>query len=211
MPYIDLTPSENGTRMTEKTVEMYWEIGSTNTYFALKLIEPIVARTGARLVLHPFNLGYVFRAHNYVLMDEPEAKLNNRYRDLNRWASRYDLPFRMPDVFPIKTSRALRGAIALRKWDMEKPYIDAIFAAYWEQNDESIADYAGLRPIAAILGVDADEFEAHSESAEVRQALIDSTNQGLERGVFGVPSLFVGDELYWGKDRMEFVEDALTG
>jgi len=196
--------------MSDKTVEMYWEIGSTNTYFALKLIEPILARTGARLVLHPFNLGYVFRTHNYVLMDEPAAKLENRYRDLARWAEKYDLPFRMPGVFPIKTSRALRAAIAMRKWDLEKPFVAAIFAAYWEQNDASIAEYAGLRPLAEKLGVNGDEFEAHSERDEVRQALIDSTNRGLERGVFGVPSMFVGDELFWGKDRMEFVEDALN-
>ena len=195
--------------MAEKIVEMYWDTASTNTYFALKLIEPVLARSGTRLVLHPFNLGYVFRRHNYVLMDEPPAKLSNRYRDLTRWAEKYALPFRMPDVFPIKTSVSLRGAIAMRRWDLEKPYIDALFAAYWEHNDASIADYAGLRPLVEHLGVDADEFESHCESDEVRQALIDSTNQGLARGVFGVPSLFVGEELFWGKDRMDFVEDEL--
>ena len=196
--------------MSEKTVEMYWEIGSTNTYFALKLIEPIVQRTGARLILHPYNLGFVFRAHNYVLMDEPQAKLSNRYRDLKRWAEKYNLAFRMPDVFPIKTSRALRGAIAMRHWKLEKAYIDAIFAAYWEQNDASVADYAGLRPIVERLGVDADEFERLSESDEARQGLIDSTNAGIARGVFGLPSIFVGEELFWGKDRMDFVEDELN-
>jgi 2-hydroxychromene-2-carboxylate isomerase len=196
--------------MSDKTVEMYWEIGSTNTYFALKLIEPILERTGARLILHPYNLGYVFRAHNYVLMDEPEAKLTNRYRDLNRWAEKYDLAFRMPDVFPIKTSRALRGAIAMRKWNLEKEYVDAIFTAYWEQNDANVADYAGLRPIVEKLGVDGQEFEEASESEESRQGLIDSTNNGMARGVFGLPSIFVGDELFWGKDRMDFVEDELN-
>ena len=195
--------------MTEKTVEMYWDTASTNTYFALKLIEPVLARTGAKLVLHPYNLGYVFRLHNYVLMDEPPVKITNRIRDLMRWAEKYDLPFRVPDVFPIKTSVSLRGAIAMRKWDMEKPYIDALFSAYWEQNNASIADYAGLRPLVEKLGVNADDFETECESDHVRQALIDSTNKALDRGVFGVPSMFVGDELFWGKDRMEFIEDEL--
>jgi 2-hydroxychromene-2-carboxylate isomerase len=82
-------------------------------------------------------------------------------------------------------------------------------SAYWEKNDASIADYAGLRPIAARLGVDPDAFEARSESEAVRQALIDSTDQGLARGVFGVPSMIVGKELFWGKDRMDFVADEL--
>ncbi len=197
--------------MSGLSVDLYWDAGSTNTYFALKLIEPVLQRTGAQLILHPFNLGHVFRQHQYVLMDEPSAKISNRIRDLYRWARKYDLPFRMPDTFPIKTSRALRGSIAMRHWNLERAYVDAVMAAYWERNDASIADYAGLRRIAASLGVDPDAFEARSESASVRQALIDSTNAGLSRGVFGVPMIAVGDELFWGKDRMAFVEDELLG
>jgi 2-hydroxychromene-2-carboxylate isomerase len=115
----------------------------------------------------------------------------------------------MPDTFPIKTSRALRGSIAMRHWGLERAYVNAVMAAYWERNDASIADYAGLRRIAASLGVDPDAFEARSESDAVRQALINSTDAGLSRGVFGVPMVAVGDELFWGKDRMEFVEDEL--
>lgn len=192
-----------------KTVEMYWDIGSTNTYFALKLIKPVLQRTGANLVLHPFNLGHVFRSNNYVLMDEPPAKLNNRKRDLERWAQKYQLPFRIPSQFPIKTSRVLRGALAMRRWNLEMHYIDEVFAAYWERNDASVAEYAGLRPIVERLGVAPHEFEAVSESEEIRQQLIECTNRGIERGVFGVPSIFVGNELFWGKDRMDFVEDEL--
>ncbi len=194
---------------TDKTVDFYWDIGSTNTYFALHLIKPIVARQRAQLVMHPFNLGYVFRHHNYTLMEEPPAKLRNRGRDLARWAERYDLAFRMPDQFPIKTSRALRGALVMRTWDKEMDYIDALFARYWEQNDAGVADYPVLREIASSLGVDADAFEAQAESEPIKSALIDSTNNALDMGVFGAPSFLIDGELYWGKDRMEFVEDAL--
>ncbi len=194
---------------TDKTVDFYWDIGSTNTYFALHLIKPIVARHRAQLVMHPFNLGYVFRHHNYTLMEEPHAKLRNRGRDLARWAERYDLAFRMPDEFPIKTSRALRGSLAMRTWDKEMDYIDALFARYWEQNDAGVADYPVLREIASSLGVDADAFEAQAESEPIKSELIDSTNNALDMGVFGAPSFLIDGELYWGKDRMEFVEDAL--
>ena len=193
----------------KKTVEMYWDIGSTNTYFALKLIKPILERHDAELVLHPFNLGHVFRANNYVLMDEPPAKLANRKRDLVRWAEKYQLAFRFPSQFPIKSSRVMRGALAMRKLGLEMPYVDAVFDAYWEKDDATIAGFAGLRPIVEKLGVGIDQFEALSESEEIRRQLIDSTNRGLERGVFGVPSMFVGDELFWGKDRMDFIEDEL--
>jgi 2-hydroxychromene-2-carboxylate isomerase len=195
--------------MSGPIIDVYWDTGSTNTYFALKLLPPILAKYGASLRLHPFNLGHVFRHHNYVLMEEPATKISNRIRDLERWALKHDLPFRVPDIFPIKTSRALRGSLAMRHWQLEHEYVEAVMSAYWEKNDASIADYAGLRPIAARLGVDPDAFEARSESEAVRQALIDSTDQGLATGVFGVPSMVVGKELFWGKDRMDFVADEL--
>lgn len=195
--------------MNEQVVELYWDPASTNTYFAFKLIQPVLERTGATLVLHPFNLGYVFRAHNYVLMDEPQAKLDNRKRDLQRWAEKYDLPFRFPDRFPIKTSRILRGAFAMREWNLEHAYTEAVLDAYWERNRDDIETYAGLRPLVTGLGVDPDAFEARSESDAIRQQLVESTDRGMARGVFGVPSFFVGDELFWGKDRMEFIEDEL--
>lgn len=194
---------------TGKEVALFWDIGSTNTYFALKLIQPLIERAKAELKLIPFNLGYVFRSNNYVLMDEPRAKLSNRRRDLQRWAERYDLPFRMPDKFPIKTSRALRGALFMREKGLEMPFVEAMFTAYWENNDPSVETHEGLTAIATSLGVDAAEFMQGVESERIRDQLIESTNQGLAQGVFGVPSILIDDELYWGKDRMEFVEAAL--
>ena len=193
-----------------KTIEFYWDLGSTNSYFALHLIKPVAARHGARIVPHPFNLGYVFRKHNYVLMEEPKAKIANRIVDLHRWARRYELPFRMPKKFPIKTSPALRGALAMRRFGKEWPFMEAIFAAYWERDDASVAELAGLRPVAAALGVAAERFLALCESEEIRQELIAETDAGLARGVFGAPSFVVGQEIFWGKDRMDFIDEELA-
>ena len=192
-----------------KTIEFYWDLGSTNSYFALHLIKPVAARHGARIVPHPFNLGYVFRKHNYVLMEEPKAKIANRIVDLHRWARRYELPFRMPKKFPIKTSPALRGALAMRRFGKEWPFMEAIFAAYWERDDASVAELAGLRPAAAALGVAAERFLALCESEEIRQELIAETDAGLAHGVFGAPSFVVGQEIFWGKDRMDFIDEEL--
>ena len=193
-----------------KTIEFYWDLGSTNSYFALHLIKPVAARHGARLVPRPFNLGYVFRHHNYVLMDEPKAKIANRIVDLHRWAKRHQLPFRMPTKFPIKTSPALRGALAMRRFGKEEAFIEAIFAAYWERDDASVAELDGLRPVAEALGVEADRFAALCESDEIREELIAETDGGLARGVFGAPSFVVGQEIFWGKDRMDFIDEALA-
>jgi 2-hydroxychromene-2-carboxylate isomerase len=191
-------------------IDFHWDLGSTNTYFALRLLTPIAARSRARIVPHPFNLGYVFRAQSYVLADEPRAKLRHRAVDLRRWARRLDLPFRMPQTFPIKTSRALRASLAMRELGLELPFIEAIFKAYWEENDASVADYAGLRRAARQLGVDEDQLEATSESAAIRERLVDETNAALARGAFGAPTMFVGEEMFWGKDRMEFLEEELA-
>ena len=98
----------------------------------------------------------------------------------------------------------------MRRWDREVAFIDAIFAAYWERDDASIQHYDGLRPIAGSLGVDPDEFEAAAESDECRAALIEATDRGLARGVFGAPTMAIGDEIFWGKDRMDFVERELA-
>ena len=194
-----------------ENVDFFWDVGSTNSYFALKLLKPLAAKYDVEIVYRPLNLGYVFRHHNYALADEPKAKIENRLIDLMRWARRYDLPFKAPDVFPIKTSRALRGSIAMRDWGLEAAYIEAIMNAYWEEGDVRIGEYSSLRPIAARLGVDPDAFEARAEGDTVRAAIIAETEEALATGVFGAPVIRVEDQLYWGKDRMEFVEAHLAG
>ena len=195
--------------MLKRNLDMYWDVGSTNTYFALKLIKPILVRNNVELVLHPFNLGYVFRNNNYELMKEPKAKLRNRKQDLMRWAKKYDLPFSIPREFPIKSSRVLRGSLVMRRFGLEVPFVEKIMDRYWEQGDATISEYAGIRSTVLELGVDPDEFEALSASDEIGTELAKSTDEGVERGVFGVPMIIVGDQLFWGKDRMEFVEEEL--
>jgi 2-hydroxychromene-2-carboxylate isomerase len=193
-----------------KTIDIHWDLGSTNSYFALHLIKPVARQHGATIVPHPFNLGYVFRKQNYVLMEEPRAKLRNRKVDLMRWAKRYDLPFRMPTKFPMKTSPALRGALAMRRFGKEWAFMEEIFAAYWERDDASVGEITGLRPIAAKLGIDPKRFVELAESGEVRSELVSETDSALARGVFGVPTFFVGEQMFWGKDRMELIDEELT-
>lgn len=196
--------------MAKKQIEMYWDIGSTNTYFALKLIKPILARQDAELVLHPYNLGHVFKSNDYELMKEPKSKLRYRKRDLMRWAEKYGLPFQIPRQFPIKSSRVLRGSLAMRRKDLELAFVEQVFDAYWERGDASIVEYSGLRPIASALGVDPDWFEELSASEEIGKELAASTDAAIERGVFGVPMMFVGQEMFWGKDRLDFMEEELA-
>ncbi|MEM7220931.1 MAG: 2-hydroxychromene-2-carboxylate isomerase [Pseudomonadota bacterium] len=190
-------------------IELFYDVGSTNSYFALHLLDRLANRYGAELIYQPFNLGYVFRHHNYVLMDEPPAKLKNRRRDLMRWAERHELPFRMPEQFPIKTSPALRGALAARRLGRERNYLFEVFARYWERNDASIADYPGVIAAAQAAGCDGASFEELVRGDGIGDELRAATQSALDREIFGAPSIVIGDELFWGKDRMEFVEDEL--
>ena len=154
--------------MTQKTVELYYDVGSTNSYFALHLLKRLADRYDARVIYQPFNLGYVFRANNYVLMDEPKSKLVNRKRDLMRWAERYDLPFRVPKRFPIKTSLALRGALAARRFNLEQDYLFGVFSSYWEGGDEDIDQSDCILAVATAIGIDRDKFARALDSKEVR-------------------------------------------
>lgn len=195
--------------MSRKRVEFYWDVGSTNTYFAIKLIKPILERNNAALELHPFNLGYFFKSQNYELMKESKAKLRNRKQDLMRWAKKYNLSFSIPRQFPIKSSRVLRGSLVMRKYDFELPFVEKILDRYWEHGDASISEYQGLRSTVLEFGIDPEKFEFLCESDEISDELIKSTNDGIARDVFGVPMIIINDQLFWGKDRMEFVEDEL--
>ena len=195
--------------MSKKKVEFYWDVGSTNTYFAIKLIKPILERNNAEIVLHPFNLGYFFKSQNYELMKESKAKLRNRKQDLMRWAAKYNLPFSIPRQFPIKSSRVLRCSLVMRRYGLEMEFVEKILDRYWEQGDASIAEYEGIRSTVIELGVDPTQLEVLCESDEISEELAVSTNEGIARDVFGVPMIIVNDQLFWGKDRMDFVEDEL--
>lgn len=196
-------------RQQAAQIDFFWDIGSTNTYFAFHLLRPLAKRYDAEINYVPFNLGYVFRKHNYALTQEPRAKMKNRLDDLMRWAKRYDLPFNVPRQFPIKTSRVLRGSIVAEQAGLLEPYLDAVFSAYWERGDASIADYDGLTPVAASAGLDAASFAEAAESPDIKQQLIDATQSALDEGIFGAPTMRIESEIYWGKDRFEFIEDHL--
>ncbi len=195
--------------MNNNNINFYWDIGSTNTYFAFHLLRPLARKYGAGITYIPFNLGYVFRKHNYVLMQEPKAKLINRKVDLMRWAKKYGLDFSMPEEFPIKTTQVLKASLVMREQGMEEAFLTHMFRRYWEQNDASIQTDQGILPSVVELGVDPDAFLQRLAHPEIRNGVIENTDQALVDGVFGAPSMRLHDELYWGKDRFDFLEDHL--
>ncbi len=197
-----------------RSVDFYFDFSSTNSYFAAFMLPEICARNDARLNWMPTHFAALFRGTGFDVMAMTARKARYLWRDHARYAEITGLPFKRPRRFPIKTAAALRTVIAAGRdagtdgesRERAKGAISqAIMRAYWER-DEDISDPAVIAEIAVGAGFDGDALAAASDSASIRDELTATTDRAIARGVFGAPTFFVGDEMFWGKDRLDFVE-----
>jgi 2-hydroxychromene-2-carboxylate isomerase len=186
-----------------ETVEFFYDIVSPFSYLASTRIEAIAADCDATVVFRPFFLGGLMKA----VGNQPPATLPARGRylftDLRRWAAFYGVPFRLPSPFPAPTLLVMRALTALPAGELV-PATHRAFAAHWGEGRD-ISDPALL---TELLGADA---VARASEPAVKQALLDATAEAERRGAFGAPSFFVGEELYFGNDRLPFLEQRLRG
>jgi 2-hydroxychromene-2-carboxylate isomerase len=193
-----------------RQVDFYYDFSSTNSYFAVFMLPEVAKRTGANIRWLPIHSAGLFRGTGFDVMAMTPRKARYLWRDHSRYAELTGLPFRKPSRFPIKTALALRCVLAAKRLAADETqaelaaqlFSQAVFRSYWER-DEDIADAAVLRGLAPAR---ADEMLQVADSADVRGELRDITDRAASRGVFGVPAFFVGDEMFWGKDRLDFVE-----
>jgi hypothetical protein len=199
-----------------KTLELWWDFSSPFAYLGAVQAEALAARTGATLVWRPMLLGGLFRAIGQVdapVLTWSEQKRDYYFKDLARWAEFLGVPFRFPSRFPTSTIKALRCHIALEgEPAKQRAFREATFRAYWS-DDRDIADDAVL---TGLIGDGAADVLAKTQQAAVKQALIASTHEAQQLGIFGAPTWIVresgkeGFELFWGQDRVQLVERALT-
>ncbi|MDF2462210.1 MAG: 2-hydroxychromene-2-carboxylate isomerase-like protein [Ramlibacter sp.] len=193
-----------------RNVEFYFDVGSPAAYLAWTQMPALCESAGGNLDYRPMLLGGVFQATgNQSPMNIP-AKSAYMKDDLARFAKRYGVPFRHNPHFPINTLMLMRVAAGLQLRDPDKlvPYVDAVYRAIWvdgkDMNDPQV--------VASVLeqaGFDAGALLALASDPEVKDRLKSLTATAVERGVFGAPAFFVGDQLYWGQDRLDFVKQAL--
>ena len=195
--------------MTTK-VEFLFDFGSPNAYLAHKVIPGIEARTGAKFDYVPVLLGGVFKATGNrspmeALAGIP-AKLAYEGRERDRFVARHGLTgFAGNPHFPVNTLGIMRGAVAAQTIGVFEPYVETVYAAMWEQG-RKMDDPAVIGEVLAAAGLPAERLMALTQDQGVKDTLVANTQRAVERGVFGSPSFFVGDELYFGKDRLPDVE-----
>ncbi|MGZ5217275.1 MAG: 2-hydroxychromene-2-carboxylate isomerase [Caldimonas sp.] len=194
-----------------RSVEYFFDFGSPTSYLAWTQLPKIAAETGAGIVWRPMLLGGVFKATGNASPVSVPAKGRWMNADIARWAARYGVPFRFNPHFPINTLTLMRGATGLQ---MRQPadfarYLDVVHRAMWEA-PANLGDPAVLAAILAEAGFDADAFMALVADPEVKARLVATTEEAVARGVFGAPTFFVGDDMSFGQDRLDFVREALT-
>jgi len=169
----------------------------------------LAERSGARIRWRPILLGGVFKATGNASPVMVAAKGAWMFKDIQRFADFYGVPYRPNPHFPINTLPLMRGAVSYQMDGAFDRYVTTMFRAVWEQQ-QNMGDPAVVAQVLGAAEFDATDFTARIQRQEVKQALIDNTDEAVRRGVFGAPTFFVGDEMYFGQDRLPMVERQLT-
>jgi 2-hydroxychromene-2-carboxylate isomerase len=197
-----------------KTVEFHFDFGSPNAYLSHLVIPDIEQRTGARFEYVPVLLGGVFKLTGNRPPAEALAGIRNKTEyerlETDRFIRRHGITqFQRNPFFPVNTLMAMRGAVAAARLDCFAAYIDATFRHMWAE-PKKMDDAAIYRAALLQSGLDADRIVALTQTPEIKQALLESTERSVTRGTFGSPTFFIADEMWFGKDRLRDVEEALA-
>lgn len=193
-----------------KAVEFYFDVGSPAAYLAWTQLPKVARETGTEIEYRPFLLGGVFQATGNKSPMEVPAKGQYMVDDLQRFARRYGVPFAHNPHFPINTLMLMRGAIGLQMREPARmvPYVDAVCRAIWVDG-KNMNDPATVAGVLKAAGFEPERLLALTADPAVKDALKASTQEAVARGVFGAPTFFVGKDMFWGQDRLDFVKEAL--
>jgi 2-hydroxychromene-2-carboxylate isomerase len=194
-------------------VEFHFDFGSPNAYLAHLVIPEIEKRTGAKFAYVPVLLGGVFRLTGNRSPAESLANIKNKPEyerlELARFIKRHGITrYRQNPFFPVNTLTIMRGAIAAQKLGVFERYVDEIYRHMWCE-PKKLDDPAVLQAALSESGFGACRFDELVQEADVKARLLENTQRSVERGTFGSPTFFVGDEIFFGKDRLRDVEEMI--
>jgi len=191
-------------------VEYFFDYVSPFAYLADTQLPALFARTKAEVVYRPFFLGGVMQASK----NSPPITVPNKGRymftDIQRWAKRYGVPANPNPHFPVNTLNAMRAAVAAVDQPNFADFHRAMFRGVWVDG-QNLADEAVLKSTIDAAGLDGAALLARSKDQAVKDTLRKNSEEAVERGAFGAPTFFVGDEMFWGNDRLDFLEETLKG
>jgi len=189
-------------------LEYFFDYVSPFSYLADSQLAGVIERTGAEIVYRPVLLGGVMKAAG----NSPPFTVPNKgaytIKDTQRWSARYGVPMNMNPHFPVNTVLPMRAAIVLLDDPKFMDFHRAVFAGMW-RDGLNVGDEAVLREILGKIGCDAEAVIQRCGDPAIKDALKANTAEAVERGAFGAPTFIVGDELFFGNDRLDFVEAAL--
>lgn len=194
-----------------KSVEFFFDLGSPASYLAWTQLPTLCAQHAAQLVYRPMLLGGVFQATGNASPVLVPAKARYVFADFQRYARRYGVTLAFPPGFPINTLNLMRGTVAVQRYQPERfeQYLNAVFPAMWAQQ-RNLGDPQVLASVLQEAGFDPEQYQAWTADPEVKAALKDATEEAVRRGAFGAPTFYVGEQMFFGQDRLEFVAQALS-
>jgi len=198
-----------GDNAMTKSVDFYFDVGSPTTYLAHNRLKQLKLEYGCSVIYHPVLLGGLFKASgNSSPVTVPAKGRYMMMEDLPRFAKLYNVSLNNNPHFPINTLNLMRGAVSALNEAYFDTYIDTIFNAIWVES-RNMADIDTVIEVLSVAGLDAKAILEATQKPEVKQKLISNTEQAVERGLFGAPTMFVDGEMFFGQDRLQFVEAAL--
>lgn len=194
------------------TIEFIFDFGSPNAYLAYRALPPILERTGARLAISPCLLGGIFKATGNqapgVAFAGVKGKLDYETLEMRRFIARHAIDrFRLNPHFPVNTLMLMRGLVAAREAGEEAAYLEMGLQGLWEEGLK-LDDREVLARRIDEAGLNSASLLAASQTDRVKLKLADNTAAAVARGVFGIPTFFVGEEMFFGKERLGQVEEA---
>ena len=197
-----------------KTIDFIFDFGSPNAYLAWKVLPAIAARAGADINLIPCLLGGIFKLTGnqspMTAFGEVKGKLAYTARETARFVARHGLAdYRGNPHFPVNTLLIMRGLIAARRMGVSEPYLAAVLKAMWEDG-RKMDDPAVVAEVLSAANLDAPAILAATQEPAVKAELVTNTEAAVTRGTFGIPTFYVGDEMFFGKDRLREVEEELA-
>lgn len=197
-----------------RTIDFIFDFASPNGYFALHGLKGVAERTGATVNLIPCLLGGIFKATGnqapMIAFGGVRGKMDYEMLEIRRFIARHGLTaFRMNPNFPINSLTAMRGLCAVEPGPDFDRYVTAVSAGFWERG-LAMGDAAVLSSVLNEAGLDGEAILARAQTDAVKAILVANTEASVSRGVFGVPTFFVGEEMFFGKERLDQLEALLT-